>query len=1015
MSPLRIVLAALIVTEWTAFSASVLPLEFNRDIRPILSENCFLCHGQDPKHREADLRLDSFEEATRDLGGYAAIVPGHPENSELLARLETSEKDEVMPPPKSNRHVSKEQIAVLRRWISAGAKYQRHWAYEPPRKTEVPPVDSDRPLHPIDAFVRAKLTQEGLSPSPEAAPETWLRRASLDLTGLPPTLPELDQFQKAVKERGEGAFGEAADRLLASPHFGERLAIDWLDIARYADTHGFNNDSARVMWRWREWVIESFNANLPYDQFITQQLAGDLIPDATVEQRLATGFCRNHVINSEGGIIDEEYRVEYVADRVRTLSTAWLGLTFECAKCHDHKFDPITQRDYYQLFAFFNSVPEHGEDGRVANAVPIMAAPNRNQVAALSAKEKEIAGLDARLDASFTPPTGDQADDLIARGREEAAGLDGIIAYGYEPWHSKDYPEAPAKVPDGKISFTSQESFAVAFWVNPDADNPSDVPLLSAINYQGSPADSGYGKGRDIRLIDGEIEFRISDRYPAYATIIRSRTARIQPGQWRHICLTGAKAAHARDLRIFIDGVKMAVEVRYDGLSGLPGDQGITIGAGNLPNGSRFRGQIKDIRGFPRRLNADETHTLSLVQPAERAMREAQLRKTLPDLWQARAKAWDEYLRLQRGLPTTMVMHELPSPRPAHILTRGQYDAPGEAVEPNVPEKLIASWPADTPHNRLGLAKWLTQPNHPLTARVVVNRYWAQLFGTGLVKTVEDFGSQSEWPSHPEVLDWLARDFIESGWDVKRLFRSLVLTATYRQASAVSSALVMRDPENRLLARGPRVRLPAEVIRDQALAISGLLSPRLGGPSVYPYQPEKFYDGVVVGAAYPGTIWTQGSGEDLYRRSLYTFWKRTVPHPAMTTLDAPDREFCTARRSRTNTPLQALLLWNEPGYVEAARHLAGRMIKEGGTDDTSQVIYGFRLATCRAPSAEEVQILSNSLAALRSDFNRNSADADALLKVGASPNDPAIPAIDLAAATGVASMILSLDETITKN
>lgn len=1018
-------------------------LEFNRDIRPILSENCFHCHGQDPNHREAKLRLDDRDNATADRDGYAVIAPGQPNDSELIFRLLSKDEEEQMPPPSSNKHVTPEQTALLRRWIAEGATYEKHWAFIPPQKPRPPLVTASHwAHHPIDNFVLARLEKENLSPARPAAPETWLRRASFDLIGLPPTPTELDTFITEVKRHGEKAYGTAVDRLLASPHFGERQAIEWLDAARYADTHGFNNDSSRTMWRWRDWVIEAFNTNLPYDRFITEQIAGDLLPHPTLEQRIATGFARNHVINSEGGIIDEEYRLEYVADRVRTLSTAWLGLTMECAKCHDHKFDPIRQKDFYQLSAFFNNVPEHGEDGRVANAVPMISAPTREQQVALSAHQKNLADLDAPLAVArqawqWTPASAAGIHSLISAATNLTAanlGLDLLpkitptptnadSANGWSPDLEKPAPILPGTL----LDFSAKSGLTLAFWLKPTADNPRDVALFSNVNHLGSPFDSQYGKGREIRLIDGEIEITFSDRLPVYALILRTEGAAIRPGDWRHVAIVSRGGRQAANLRVFLDGQELRTRTLYDGAVSEQPKVNFLIGADNAKGSQRWRGAFADLVAFPRVLEPNIINARFALRALPRALAQiATLPATATDLertWLANAliisperdRVWSSYLALQRSLPTAMVMQELPQPRPAFVLKRGNYDAPGESVTAGVPETLIAPWPTGAPHNRLGLAQWLTQPNHPLTARVVVNRFWAQLFGTGIVKTLEDFGSQSEWPSHPELLDWLARDFIDGGWDVKALFKTLVLSSTYRQSSATTPELTARDPENRLLAHGPRVRLPAELIRDQALAVSGLLSPHLGGPSVYPYQPDKLYEGIVVDAPYPSTTWGVSTGEELHRRSLYTFWKRTVPHPAMTTFDSPDREYCTVRRARTNTPLQALTLWNEPGYLEAARQLGTRLLHEGGKDDSARVAFAFRLATGRRPRPTETRVLAATLARLRTEFTAHGSDAYAFVKIGASPMDPLLPPAELAAATAVASMILSLDETITKN
>ncbi|MDB6154799.1 MAG: hypothetical protein JWL90_3252 [Chthoniobacteraceae bacterium] len=1038
-------------------SAPGVPLEFNRDIRPILSENCFYCHGQDPKHREAKLRLDLSEEATRDLGGYSAIVPGKPDASELIARITSEDREEQMPPPKSNRHLTAEQKELLKRWIAQGSNYEKHWAFIPPQRAPLPQNrDAAWPRNAVDRFVLARLETEGLSPSIEAQPEAWLRRASFDLIGLPPTLQELDQFKGEAAAHGEAAYTAAADRLLASVHFGERLAIDWLDAARYADTHGFNNDAARSMWRWRDWVIEAFNSNKPYNEFLTEQLAGDLLPNPTLEQRVATGFGRNHVINSEGGIIEEEYRVEYVADRVRTTSMAWLGLTTECARCHDHKFDPITQRDYYQLFAFFNSVPEHGEDGRVANAVPMMAAPTHAQSEEAARAKLELAGLDAKLEerrSSWQWHAEDRA--VIEQEIAKAAGLEKELIFHAscdeaepqkEAW---SFPNAkPALLPgikgqawsgdgtaplarvEGKqIKLDGANGATVSLWVQPAPDIARDVALLSNQSYGGVPEGSEYGKGQEIRLVDGEIELRINDRFPAYAIRVFSEGARIAAGQWRHVTVSYIKNAKAAGVRMFVDGCELATRIVADDLPGGPSGAAYLLGADEGKDSARFRGRLDELRVHSRALSRDEIKTLFRADALPYALTQVDVPNTLSWLrevilegdaaWHQiaaqRDDLWERSLAQRRALPTAMVMADLAEPRPGFILTRGNYNMHGDAVEPGVPEKWLAPWPVGAPRNRLGLARWFTQPDHPLTARVVVNRYWAQLFGTGLVKTLEDFGSQGEWPSHPELLDWLAREFVDGGWNVKALFKTLVLSSTYRQSSALTPALVARDPENRLLAHGPRFRLPAELIRDQALAISGLLRPQVGGPSVFPYQPETLYKGTVVGADYPGTKWIESKGDDLYRRSLYTFWKRTVPHPVMLTFDAPDREFCIARRSRTNTPLQALVLLNEPAYLESARQLAARMLREGGSENPGRVTFAFRLATGRLPTPAETSVLSTALLHFMEDFGSDPTGASALLKPGASPLDPALPPVELAAATVVASMILNLDETITKN
>ncbi len=1028
-------------------------LDYDRDVRPILSENCFLCHGQDSKKRMAGLRLDSFESATADRHGNAALVPGNLAASLIYQRITAEQPAHRMPPPFSNRSLTTEQIAILKRWIEEGGVYTKHWSFVPPKRPAVPTVsDPHWVKQPIDAFVYQRLAAEGLRPSREASPEAWLRRVSLDLIGLPPTLDEFGAFSREVKARGESAYSAAVDRLLSSPRYGERMALDWLDVARYADTHGFNNDAARSMWRWRDWVIHSFNSNMPYDRFITEQLAGDLLPHATMEQRLATGFLRDGVINSEGGIIDEEYRVEYVTDRVNTMAAAWMGLTVGCAHCHDHKFDPITQRDHYRFFAFFNNVPEMGEDGRVANAAPIMPAPTDAQQAKLQDLEASIAALTRKLEtrqkswtwheenpAQLAAPTAavvqiscDSGDlDRACTAGDRSAPPQGV---------SPDKPQIEGK----GVSVSKRKGLTLSLWVRPKKTD-TDAALLSTMDYATNSAATTYGKGMELRLVGREIEFRYADRFPAYSIRVRSAGAAILADEWRHIAVVyegaveAAMRAEASRVRIFADGRELPVTVLNDGLalpekeSDKPSYARYRIGWDNSAKGGQYTGQYNDVAIWTRALapgeiaSAFESRAIPYAVARERQgnasdretgwLRSAVLAASDTDYAEERRKLdrlRTEWLELRRNVPYVMVMEEMATPRETHVLGRGNYDAPGEKVDAGVPEELLGSWPKDAPKNRLGLAEWLTKPDHPLTSRVVVNRFWQQLFGEGLVKTSDNFGMQGDFPSHPELLDWLAREFVDSGWNVKALMKRIVLSATYRQDSAASPELIARDPENRLLERGPRFRLPAEIIRDEALEISGLLKNRLGGPSVYPYQTEGLYKGMVVAARYPGTQYIESKGDDLYRRSLYTFWKRTVPHPTMTVFDAPDREFCVVRRSVTNTPLQALTLLNDPIFVEAARNLAERVIHEGGAGPDARLALAFRLATGRGPDDEEKRILRKKLDEMLGHYRADEAGAQTLVAVGESPRDASIPAGELAAYTAVANMILNLDETITK-
>ncbi len=966
-------------------------LLFNRDIRPILAEKCFHCHGQDPQSRKAGLRLDTFEGATRRRDGNPAVAPRDVAKSELVTRIFSTDEDDLMPPPDSHRPLSNEEKRLLKQWIGEGASYESHWAFVPPRRATVPTsARADWGLSPIDAFVLDRLQRDGLSPSPAAQPEIWLRRVTFDLVGLPPTTAEIDTFLGEVASVGERAYASAVDRLLASPHFGERMAQDWLDVARYADTHGFNNDSARSMWRWRDWVIDAFNEGLPYDRFITEQLAGDLLPNPTIEQKLATGFNRNHVINSEGGIIDEEYRTEYVVDRVRTLGMAWMGLTLECARCHDHKYDPIAQRDFYGLFAFFNNVPEIGEDGRVANAAPFFPAPSR-------AEQRQLADLDHAIET--------QTDRLNRIGQRTSTPINTA------PGETR----APVGL-DVELGLSVNQPWTFASWAS------APGVLASTMEMSSPPSSKDHGRGAEIRITDdGAVEFRMAERWPAYAIAAQSR-GRIRTGQRHHVVVAYDGSQVARGVRIFIDGRESSTEVVHDDL---PPSKSKKMPPRPIATAS-------DWQIFGRLLSADEIATwsenllvgwLNSPQGAREGvarrnfLQTVALRRSSAEyerIFVAREGLRQSRLKLERVLPTAMVMVEN-TPRPTHVLMRGQYNLPGEAVTARVPEQLLGAWPTDAPRNRLGLARWLTGANHPLTGRVVVNRLWQQLFGTGLVKTTEDFGLQGEFPSHPELLDWLARSFVDGGWRVKVLLREIALSSTYRQDSAASALLRERDPDNRLLARGPRVRLSAEMIRDQMLAASGLFRPRLGGPSVFPYQPSDLYKGIVVDADYPGTRWVQSVGDDLYRRSIYTFWKRTVLHPTLAIFDAPDREVCLSRRTVTNTPLQALTLMNEPGAIESARALAQRALHEAGSGDDKQLSWVFRVVTSRSPTAKERQSLRHALQRFRDAFAADRRAARAFISVGASPPDRRLRTRDLAAMTSTVSLIFNLSETVSKH
>lgn len=1043
----RLLLLTAISTTIPLMAASEPALDFNRDVRPILSEHCFHCHGQDAKERKAKLRLDEAGSALAVRKGHAAIVPGMPGESELIKRLKTGDPDELMPPPEAKRPMTTEQIAVLERWVTEGARYDRHWSFSAPRAVAVPSTGDDWARSPVDRFIAARLDAARLAPTDEAAPHTWLRRVGLDLLGLPPAPEEVDAFIADVTTRGEAAYGDAVDRLLASPRFGERQAQDWLDIARYADTHGFNNDSARSMWRWRDWVIAAFNEDLPYDRFLTAQIAGDLLPDATPDDRIATGFSRNHVINSEGGIISEEYRVEYVADRVRTLGLAFMGLTLECARCHDHKYDPISQQDYFQLYAAFNQVDEYGEDGRVANARPLMRAPTTAQRHQIDGLRAGMATADKALTAALTPHPAEPWKALADLGLGDGdllnkpavhvvAGADGAV----------NAPRGEAKPFTTAVPVT--DDLALGAVLTPpaggaelakdliDLAKPWSVvamirwdggvgTVLSSIDWRTNRAAASYGSGNEILVrADGRVEVRRSQMWPTYAVQVVAEEP-LTVGAWHHVVITSDSSRSAAGVRIYRDGRELGSELLADDLGGSPGGTprfGARLGA----EPQLLNGRLADLRLLQRVLDPAAVQTvgdaalarLARLQPDQRLRDWARLTvaryqdPAVAAAWSQREAQHQALLALQRSLPTTMVMSELATPRQTHVLIRGVYDAPGQAVGVDVPAALGVPWPSGAPRNRLGLATWLTDPAHPLTARVAVNRVWQQLFGIGLVRTVEDFGLQGEFPSHPDLLDHLARRFIAGGWKLKPFIKDLVLSSTYRQSSRRAASAIIADGDNRLLAGMTRLRLPAETLRDQALAIGGLLRHRLGGPSVFPYQPDELYKTVVVDAPYPGTEWVPSTGDDRFRRSLYTFWKRTVPHPVMTAFDVPDRESCTARRARTNTPLQSLALLNEPGFVEAARAFGTRLLQSPG-DDRARLTLGVRLATARVPSAKELDLLTMALARAKAGFTADSAKR--YLAVGSVPPDPALPALDLAAWSAVGSLLLNLDATISRD
>jgi hypothetical protein len=1037
-------------------------VQFNRDIRPILSENCFACHGPDAKHREADLRLDVRESAVAKRD-HQAIAPGDVAASGIIERITSTDADLKMPPEKTGQTLTAAQVELLRQWIKQGAKYEEHWSLIPPRLPAMPTTkDRTWPRNDLDRFVLAKLEQEGLRPSPEANKETWLRRVTLDLTGLPPTVKELGEF---LADASPVAHERVVDRLLASERFGERMAMHWLDLARYADTNGYNNDEERTQWLWRDWVIDAFNQNMPYDQFVVEQLAGDLLPSPTVSQRIATAFNRNHVFTTEGGIIEEEYRVEYVADRVHTTSTVFLGLSLQCARCHDHKFDPISQKDYYRFFAFFNNIAERTVGYNAARvSEPTLRAPSRQQQAEVERLDTSLADLERRRRERGSLVAEEQAKWEVAVLKSLAAGEPspalgtGLLlklpldeTTGDKVTDAVDAKRSgkvvgPVKWAEGKVggaleldgqgylelgeagAFEHNDAFSVAAWVYLTSNEPSTV--LAKMD------EANGHRGYDLIIGQGKPGMHIIHHWTDDGLNVTAREP-LSLNAWHHLAMIYDGSSKAAGIKLFIDGKEQPLDATNDKLSGkktIKTEKPFHVGRRNTS--APFRGKLDDVRLYGVRLSADDVAKLAAGQElaglaeilktpaAERtAGQSEQLRryylesvdKPSREIAAEIAALIKKKGTLEAEFPVTMVMQEMPQPRPAFILKRGQYDQPGEAVTAGVPASL-PPLAENAPANRLGLAQWLVSPAHPLTARVAVNRWWELFFGNGIVETAEDFGSQGAWPAHPELLDNLAVTFSSGGdnvkaWDVKALLKQIVLSASYRQSSRVTPELLERDPKNRLLARGPRFRLPAETLRDNALAVSGLLSERVGGPSVMPYQPDGLWQDVSVERR---AVYQPSQGADLYRRSMYTFWKRTCPPPGMTTFDAPDRETCTIRRARTNTPLQALVLMNDPTYLEAARKMAERVMKDGGAADDSRVKYAFRLAVSRDPRDAEQKLLLNLLAQARQRFAASTSDAKKLLAVGASPRDEQLDVSELAAWTTLSSMILSLDETITK-
>lgn len=1160
--------------------ASAGDVDFNRDVRPILSDKCFRCHGPDEGERQAELRLDQKENVFAPRANGVAVVPGKSAASLVHQRITATNPSDRMPPVDSGKSLSPLEVEVLRRWIDQGADWSGHWSFVPPRRSALPaPVEATSGSEPqrnaIDGYIRARLAAVGLHTSPPADPITLVRRVTLDLTGLPPTLAEVDAFVADAAGDSYAAYERLVDRLLTSSRYGEHMARYWLDLVRYGDTHGLHFDNERGLWPYRDWVIRAFNENKPFDAFTIEQLAGDLLPEPSVEQLVATGFNRCNVSTSEGGSIDEEVLVRYAVDRVEAVGTVWLGLTVGCAVCHDHKFDPISQKEFYQLFAFFNSFEENAMDGNALLPPPFRKAPTQEQSAAIASARSEAQALRQSLDGPL--PEVDAAEEkwalelaaklgktwqvvaptqAISTGGARLRALDdgsllvegsnpdkdvyelilpavkdSITAIRLEALRHESHPHGGAgradnanfvlseleasvvypsaagatQQPSQAISFLvaqadySQQGFEIARAIDANTttgwavDGPTRREDSSAIFFPAAPIVLSEGSLLRLRLVqDNGGRHTIGRLRLSVSADTALAPAVLEP--WSLVGLiaaTSAEEAYTRDFgpeskldlqATFAEG-KLKWETKPDLVDGkvhafaaevgvvylhrlvrstAPQRLGVALGSddgikvwlnGKLVHENRAnRAAAADQDQATLELAAGDNHLLVKVanfggasgfyfrrhdagsrnevldlgpvlavapdrrSDAERKRLRDYYRANYSPEWkalQARVGDLDKKAQeLEAKVPGTMVSKEMAKRRDAFVLVRGEYTQKGEKVTPAVPA-VFSPLGEGEPENRLGLARWLVRPDHPLTARVTVNRFWQQYFGAGIVKTAVDFGAQGEWPMHPELLDFLAVDFVASGWDVKRLQKMIVLSATYRQAAQVSSEALEKDPENRLLSRGPRFRMDAEMIRDSALATSGLLVERLGGRSVKPYQPGGIWEAV----AFVGSdtsIYKQDPGDGLYRRGLYTFWKRTSPPPVLSLFDAPSRETCTAVRPRTNTPLQALAMMNDIQFFEASRHLAERMMREGGVEPASRIAHAFRLATARQPRSDELDVLLETFQAHHAEYQ---ADPDAALKavsVGESKRDEALDPRELAAYTLVANLILNLDETLTK-
>lgn len=1022
-------------------------INFNESIRPILSNNCYQCHGPDSKERQADLRLDQAEGIESTFAGKSLA------DSEGWQRILSKDEDIRMPPKSAHKELKPEELDLLKNWILQGAKWNTHWSFVPPKKSPLPKLsdsgNKNWATNPIDAFVLEDLRRIGLSPMQRASKEQLLRRITFDLTGLPPTIKEIDQF---LADKSPNAYERVVDRLLDSPRYGERMTLDWMDASRYGDTSVFHADGPRDMWPWRDWVIEAFNSNMPYNQFTIEQLAGDLLPNPTWQQLTASGFARNNGTSDEGGAIDEEYRVEYIVDRIKTVSTVWLGLTMECAQCHDHKYDPISQKDYYKFFAFYNQSVEKGMQTRNGNAAPKIDVPNLLNQPKLELAQSELASIKKKVTdyvksakAPFESWQKTAASDLKDF---EPLPKDAAFHFTFDDLAKKktsDSIDAKRKgTLHGKIQHESGK-FGKAFRFGPnnfvDLGNVADFERTDSFSYgcwvkydkgkNGAPLgkmDEGNAhRGFDIHMSGGRPEIHIIHNWPSNAIKVTSKK-KFEPNQWHHVFVTYNGTSQEDGIKIYVDGQVTKHDVQHNSLSkSIKTKRPLRIG--RRFSASQFSGAVDEVRIYNRELTSTEVAAIAGRDPIKPILAtqfdkrtDAQKKQLLEYYLQRVDKQYSGLQKQQtqiekrvsdlgKPLSSVMVMKDVPKPRMTFILDRGDYASPDKKspVEPGTPS-ILPPLPEGAPANRLGMARWLVSDEHPLTARVTVNRFWQMFFGVGLVETVEDFGSQGKSPTNQAILDWLAADFVQSGWDVKRLLKTIAMSSTYRQSSRMTRDRFLADPENLYYSRGPRFRLTGESIRDNALSAAGILVAPIGGAGVKPTQPAGLWNEVSLNT---GLRFRPDSGSKLYRRSMYTYWKRSAPQPTLNILGTPSREKCVVRRAKTNTPLQALVTMNDPHFVEAARVMAERMLKVDGDLD-AKIELAFRTLCGVRPDSRAKTILKQAYEEELALFKKDKVRAEKLLGIGAYKRDKSLDLFEHAAMTSVCSIIMNLEQCLTR-